>query len=70
MSKKEEGKTLVHLGSDAKHIQPISASGRPKPRPLKWAEPLAPVPICVKAASKAASKLNVTDESDANYEPL
>ena len=53
-----------------KHIQPVTASGRPRPRPLKQAEPPVPAPTHVKAASKAASELNTTDELDANDEPL
>ena len=64
VSKKRGGKILVHLGSDVKHVQPVAASSRPKPRPLKWAEPPAPAPTYVKAASKAASELNVTDKLD------
>ena len=55
-----------------KQVQPITASGRPKLRPLKWAEPPAPapMPVHIKTASKAASELNTADESDVNDKPL
>ena len=70
VSKEGEGQTLEHSDFDVKHVQPIAASVRPRPRPLKQEEPPAPAPTHVKAASKAASELTVTDALDANDEPL
>ena len=66
VSKEGKGKAQVHPCSDAKHVQPIPVISRPKPRPLKQTEPHAPPPMHVKAALKAATELNVTDELDTN----